>query len=198
MSTSTGWNVLDGLGFSDHETSSMEGTSMAAPHVSGAAALYLQQHPDATPAQVRQAIMAASVTAGAGRPPLLVIGGGLVPSVLSSDGPADADGPPPANGTFVPAPPPPPGAGPAAESACEVTQWTAWTDCSARNACTTGLRSRYRFPANDIPLDLILIECPLLTTVEACVAPGECVDVGGPSILEGIFADVMEMVSGFS
>ena len=51
---------------------------------------------------------------------------------------------------------------------------------------------------DDESADLILIECPLLTTVEACVAPGECVDVGGPSILEGIFADVMEMVSGFS
>ena len=36
------------------------GTSMSAPHVSGAAALYLSNHPDATPAQVRTTLMAAA------------------------------------------------------------------------------------------------------------------------------------------
>ena len=36
------------------------GTSMAAPHVAGLIAVYLEAHPDATPAQVQDALTAAS------------------------------------------------------------------------------------------------------------------------------------------
>ena len=38
------------------------GTSMAVPHVAGAAAVYLGQNPDATPAQVSHAITSSSTT----------------------------------------------------------------------------------------------------------------------------------------
>ena len=37
----------------------LTGTSFAAPHVAGAAALYISRHRDATPADVRSAIVAA-------------------------------------------------------------------------------------------------------------------------------------------
>ena len=46
----------------DDLLATMSGTSMAAPHVSGAAALYLEDHPTATPAQVQAALVAASTT----------------------------------------------------------------------------------------------------------------------------------------
>ncbi|HKP11539.1 MAG TPA: S8 family serine peptidase, partial [Blastocatellia bacterium] len=42
--------------------SSVRGTSQATPHVAGAAALVIQQHPDWTPAQVKSALMNSAVT----------------------------------------------------------------------------------------------------------------------------------------
>ncbi|WP_055588290.1 S8 family peptidase [Peterkaempfera griseoplana] len=48
----------------DTATRTMSGTSMATPHVAGAAALYLAGHPTATPAQVADALVA---TAAPGR-----------------------------------------------------------------------------------------------------------------------------------
>ncbi|HET6567966.1 MAG TPA: S8 family serine peptidase [Rhodothermales bacterium] len=44
------------------------GTSMAAAHVVGAAALYLSEHPDATPAQVRDALVSAAKSGVSGVP----------------------------------------------------------------------------------------------------------------------------------
>ena len=47
---------------SNTATNTISGTSMASPHVAGAAAVYLQANPSATPAQVASALIAAATT----------------------------------------------------------------------------------------------------------------------------------------
>ncbi|MDT0611062.1 S8 family peptidase [Streptomyces lancefieldiae] len=55
-SITAGWNT------SDTATSTISGTSMATPHVAGAAAVYLANHTSATPAQVASALVNGATT----------------------------------------------------------------------------------------------------------------------------------------
>jgi subtilisin family serine protease len=68
-----GVNITSAYGSGDTATARMNGTSMATPHVTGAAALFLSANPSATPAQVRDALVNGAVSgkvtnAGTGSP----------------------------------------------------------------------------------------------------------------------------------
>lgn len=105
-----GVSILSAWNSDDYATGTANGTSMASPHVAGAAALYLQQNPAASPAQVASAILGAS-TSGAltslqsGSPNRLLKVGGSGETVTE---PLPAPSPPP------PPPPPPSNAAPTA------------------------------------------------------------------------------------
>ncbi|MEU1896138.1 S8 family peptidase [Streptomyces pristinaespiralis] len=65
-----GTSIVSASHQSDTGTRTMTGTSMAAPHVAGAAALYLADHPSATPKETRDALVAqaSTVTIGDAKP----------------------------------------------------------------------------------------------------------------------------------
>jgi hypothetical protein len=68
-----GVNITSSWGTTDIATNTISGTSMATPHVTGAAALYLSANPAATPAQVASALVSGAdsgvlTSTGAGSP----------------------------------------------------------------------------------------------------------------------------------
>ncbi len=89
-----GFQIQSASSSSDVATATLSGTSMASPHVAGAAALYLSANPNATPQQVQTALTS-KATAGK-----VVDAGLLSPNKLLFTG---TDAPPPATPN-VPAP----------------------------------------------------------------------------------------------
>ncbi|MEU2655787.1 S8 family peptidase [Streptomyces sp. NPDC007325] len=78
-SITSAWNT------DDTATNTISGTSMATPHVAGAAALHLADNPTATPAQVSTALTAAATpdvvgNPGTGSPNKLLFAGGRAPN----------------------------------------------------------------------------------------------------------------------
>jgi subtilisin family serine protease len=85
-----GSSILSAWNYDDNSTYVLSGTSMAAPHVAGAAALYLQAHPAATPAEVESAIVDNSTKGAISGLPLQTVN-----KLLRVEGTGETVSPPP-------------------------------------------------------------------------------------------------------
>ncbi|MBA3367266.1 MAG: S8 family serine peptidase, partial [Geodermatophilaceae bacterium] len=75
-----GSSIKSAWSTSDTATNTISGTSMASPHVAGAAVLFLHQNPSASPSAVRNGLVNSATVgvvgnAGAGSPNLLLYTG---------------------------------------------------------------------------------------------------------------------------
>jgi subtilisin family serine protease len=89
-----GSSITSSWNSSDTSTRTLNGTSMAAPHVAGVAALYLSARPTATPAEVRDAVLSGATTgvvSGANGSPNLLAYSKITPSD-GSGGSGGSDG----------------------------------------------------------------------------------------------------------
>lgn len=140
-----GVGITSSFNSSDTATAMLSGTSMAAPHTVGAAALYLATHPTATPQQVQSALISAAT-------PSVVrnAGAGTVNRLLDTT--ANGPTPPPSvcqpltNGTDVWIP----DAGPSVTSSITVT------DCARKASATSTVQVHVKHPyRGDLVIDLI-------------------------------------------
>ncbi len=91
-----GNSILSAFYTSDDATRIMGGTSMAAPHVAGAAALYLSAHPSASPSDVQNALLGNSsygyVKNASGSPNRIIYTGFITSSSTTTSDPTTSDG----------------------------------------------------------------------------------------------------------
>ncbi|RKT55953.1 S8 family peptidase [Saccharothrix australiensis] len=92
-----GQDITSAWHTSDSATNTISGTSMASPHVAGAAAMYVSANPTATPAQVESALVAAATSGkitnpGAGSANKLLFVGGATPDNPVVKNPGDQAG----------------------------------------------------------------------------------------------------------
>ena len=87
-----GNSITSAFNTSDYATRVMGGTSMASPHVAGAAALYLSVHPSASPSTVQSALLANStygyVKNASGSPNRIIYTGFITSSSTTTSDPA--------------------------------------------------------------------------------------------------------------
>jgi subtilisin family serine protease len=126
-----GVNITSAWSTSDTALDTISGTSMASPHVAGAAALYLEAHPNASAGDVDQALSDNATTGKITWTP--------TPPILQQFGINKPDPPPPGQDYLLytafigAAPPPPPPAAPTGLTATAVSSSQidlAWTDNS--------------------------------------------------------------------